>query len=151
MSGSMALASLRADTLDRMNRTDVFRRYLEAGMEFTQLTQRRAEALVRDLVKSGEVQAEQAQAMVAELVERSRKNSDRLLEQVRAEIRKQFKALGVATKDDIARLERRINDVKAAGTSTRKATARKTTAKKTTAKKTTAKKAGSTPNTSGSA
>jgi polyhydroxyalkanoate synthesis regulator phasin len=135
-----------------MNRSDLFRRYLEAGIEFTQLTQRKAEALVRDLVKSGEVQAEQAQSMVNDLVERSRKNSDRLLEQVRAEIRRQFKALGVATKDDIARLERRINDVKTAGSApAKKAAARKTTAKKSTAKKSTAKQAAGPTATSGSA
>lgn len=129
-----------------MNRSDLFKRYLEAGAGFTQLTQRRAEALVRDLVKSGEVQAEQAQATVKALVERSRQNTEKLVAQVRSEIRQQFKALGVATKDDIARLERRINEVKAGGTARRAPTkkamapARKAPAKKAPARKAAAKK-----------
>ena len=37
-----------------------FKKYLDAGMAFTALTQSKAEALVKDLVKTGEVQTEQA-------------------------------------------------------------------------------------------
>jgi polyhydroxyalkanoate synthesis regulator phasin len=122
-----------------MDRSELLKRYLDAGMQFTQLTQRRAEAIVKDLVKAGEIQAEQTQSMVTELVERSRKNTERFVEQVRAEIRQQFKTLGVATKDDIARLERRIDDLRRASGGT----AKKSTAKKSTAKKSTAKKAAS--------
>jgi polyhydroxyalkanoate synthesis regulator phasin len=125
-----------------MDRSELLKRYLDAGMQFTQLTQRRAEAIVKDLVKAGEIQAEQTQSMVTELVERSRKNTERFVEQVRAEIRQQFKTLGVATKDDIARLERRIDDLRRASAgAAKKSTAKKSTAKKSTAKKSTAKKA----------
>jgi polyhydroxyalkanoate synthesis regulator phasin len=127
-----------------MDRSELLKRYLDAGMQFTQLTQRRAEAIVKDLVKAGEIQAEQTQSMVTELVERSRKNTERFVEQVRAEIRQQFKTLGVATKDDIARLERRIDDLRRASAgAAKKSTAKKSTAKKSTAKKSTAKKAAS--------
>jgi polyhydroxyalkanoate synthesis regulator phasin len=117
-----------------MDRSELLKRYLDAGMQFTQLTQRKAEGIVRDLVKAGEIQAEQTQTMVNELVDRSRKNTERFVEQVRAEIRQQLKTLGVATKDDIARLERRIDEV-------RRSAAKKAPAKKAAAKKTTAKKA----------
>ena len=55
-------------------------------MTFTRMTQARAEELVRDLVKAGEVQAEQAQATIDELLDRSRRNSERLLDTVRSEI-----------------------------------------------------------------
>src|SRR5271165_1288972 len=51
---------------------DRFRRYLEAGAAFTELTRRRAEGIVRDLVHSGEVSREQATARVEELLEHSR-------------------------------------------------------------------------------
>ena len=50
---------------------DRFRRYLEAGAAFTELTRRRAEGIVRDLVHSGEVSREQATARVEELLEHS--------------------------------------------------------------------------------
>src|SRR5687768_1359633 len=92
-----------------MAQNPLLRRYLDAGMQFTQMTQQRAEAIVKDLVKAGEVQAEQAQAVVSDLVDRSRKNSERLIDQVRREIRSQISNLGLATQDDIARLERKID------------------------------------------
>jgi hypothetical protein len=82
-------------------------------------------------VRAGEVQAEQAQAVIDELVDRSRRNSERLIDAVRTEIRQQMASLGLATKTDVERLERRIADVSAARGS-RKATTRKTAARKAT-------------------
>src|SRR4051812_45179269 len=109
-----------------MAENDMLRRYLDAGMAFTQLTRARAEGIVKDLVKAGEVQREQTQERVEELLDRSRKNTDQLLDVVRKEIRQQLSALGVATKDDIARLERKIS---AAG-GAKKAPAKKAAAAK---------------------
>jgi hypothetical protein len=45
---------------------------------------------------------------VEDLLERSRKNTDQLRELVRKEIREQLASIGLATKDDIARLERKL-------------------------------------------
>lgn len=95
-----------------MEESNVLKRYLDAGLALTQLTQSRAEALVRDLVKTGELQTEQAQTAVAELVERSRKNTERLFEQVRSEVREQVVNLGVATRADLKRVERDIAALK---------------------------------------
>ena len=108
-----------------MPQNDLLKRYLDAGMAFTAMTQSRAEAIIKDLVKAGEVQTEQAQKAVEELVDRSRKNSERLLETVRREVRQQISNLGLATQDDIARLERKI-----AAVSKSPAPAKKTAAKK---------------------
>src|SRR4051812_24418826 len=94
-------------------RDDLLRRFLDAGLAFTQMTQQRAEGIVGDLVKAGEVQTEQTQQAVRDLLERSRQNTERLVEMVRKEIRDQVSNLGLATKDDIARLERRIDSARA--------------------------------------
>jgi polyhydroxyalkanoate synthesis regulator phasin len=94
-----------------MAQNDLLKRLLDAGMTFTAMTQARAEDLIRDLVRAGEVQAEQAQGVVDELVDRSRRNSERLIDAVRSEIRQQVANLGLATKDDIDRLERKVADV----------------------------------------
>jgi polyhydroxyalkanoate synthesis regulator phasin len=91
-----------------MPQNDMLRRYLDAGMAFTQMTRDRAEAIVKDLVKAGEVQQKQTQKRVDELVERSRANTEQLLDIVRKEITAQLSAVGIATKDDIARLEAKI-------------------------------------------
>jgi polyhydroxyalkanoate synthesis regulator phasin len=98
-----------------MAQNDLLKRYLDAGMQFTAMTQARAEAIVRDLVKAGEVQTEQTQTLVQDLLDRSRKNSEKLIDQVRKEIRNQISSLGLATQDDIARLEREIRSVKSSG------------------------------------
>lgn len=97
-----------------MAENDMLRRYLDAGMAFTQLTRARAEAIVKDLVRAGELQREQTQDRVEDLLERSRKNTDQLRDLVRKEIREQLAAIGLATKDDIARLERKFSGASAA-------------------------------------
>jgi polyhydroxyalkanoate synthesis regulator phasin len=127
-----------------MAQNEIVKRYLDAGANFTELTQRRAEAIVKDLVKTGEVQAEQAQQAVQDLLDRSRRSTERFLELVRHEVRAQVAGLGLASKKELARLEKRIDVLRpkpaAKNSPAKKTTAKKTTAKKTTAKKTTAKK-----------
>ena len=91
-----------------MAQNDILKRYIDAGLEFAALTQARAEELVKDLVKAGEVQADQARDAVAELLERSRKSSEKLLETVRTEVRSQITNLGLASQADLDRIEQRI-------------------------------------------
>jgi polyhydroxyalkanoate synthesis regulator phasin len=91
-----------------MAQTDMLKRYLDAGVAFTQMTQRRAEEIVRDLVKAGEVQTAEAQQRVNELVSQSRENTERLMEIVRREIRDQIEALGLATRGDLDGIRREI-------------------------------------------
>ncbi len=130
-----------------MAQNDVLKRYLDAGLTFTLLTQQRAEALVRELVAIGEIQADQAQAQVQEFLDRSRRSTEKLVEQVIDEVRAQVETWGLATRDDIARIERRIDGllggiIPGRGMSTpAPAAAKQAPAKKTAAKKTAAKKA----------
>jgi polyhydroxyalkanoate synthesis regulator phasin len=119
---------------------EMWKRYLDLGVTFTEMTRKRAEEFVRDLVKAGEVQQERAQKAVDDLVDRSRRNTEELVTLVREEIKSQVSTLGIATKDDIKRLEGRINQL--SRTPVKKAAPRKATAKKSAAKKTSgAKKA----------
>ncbi|MDZ7676327.1 MAG: hypothetical protein U5K30_14825 [Acidimicrobiales bacterium] len=135
-----------------MAKNPLIKRYLDAGMAFTQMTQSRAEAIVKDLVKTGEVQAQKTEELVNELLERSRRNTDKLLEVVRKEVRDQIASLGLATKDDIARVEKKVETQAAPakkGASKKKAVkkaakktspSKKKAAKKSAAKKSAAKK-----------
>ncbi len=91
-----------------MAQNDVLKRYIDAGLAFTALTQARAEALVKDLVKTGEVQADQAREAVGDLLERSRKNSERMLETVRREVKEQISNLGLVSKADLDKAEARL-------------------------------------------
>ena len=94
-----------------MAQNDLLKRYLDAGIHFTSLTQARAEALVKDLVKAGEVQADQARDAVTDLLERSRKSSESLLATIRKEVRAQITNLGLATQADLDRFEGRVQSL----------------------------------------
>jgi polyhydroxyalkanoate synthesis regulator phasin len=109
-----------------MAQNDMLKRYLDAGMAFTQMTQTKAEKIVKDLVRAGEIRRDQTQERVDDLVERSRKNTEAMLDVVRTEIAAQLGVLGIATKADVARLEAKI----AALSSSRAGAARKATAAK---------------------
>ena len=126
-----------------MAQTQFLKRYLDAGMQFTSLNQAKAEALVKDLVKAGELQTEQAQAAVTDLLERSRKNTEAFLDQVRKDISAQADSLGLATLADITRLEKLIAAIRpeSAKAAKKAAPAKKAPAKKAGAKKSAAKKA----------
>jgi polyhydroxyalkanoate synthesis regulator phasin len=71
-----------------------------------------------------ELTRHRAEQLAKELLERSKQNRDDVLNLVRSEIRNQLTALGVATKRDLERLERRVARLEGAGT--RAAATRKT-------------------------
>jgi DNA-binding protein HU-beta len=127
-----------------MPATDPFKRYLDAGLEFTDMTRKRAESIVKELVKAGEVQREHAQQRVDELLERSRQASNAFAEAVRTEVTRQLTDLGLvqAPKKAAATAKKTAGQTAGAATKAAKATAKKTTA---TAKKSaaTAKKTAS--------
>ena len=75
------------------------------------MSRERAEALVKDLVKAGDVQKGKAQKAIDDLLERSRKGGEELRQLIRREISEQVGALGLATRDDIARLEARLEEI----------------------------------------
>lgn len=116
-----------------MAQNPLMKRFLDAGVTFSSMTQARAEAIAKDLVKTGEVQAEQAQKFVDDLVSRSRQNTEKLRETVRSEVRKQMANLGLATKEDVDRLEKKIASMSkpAKKTATKKTATKKPAAKKT--------------------
>ena len=110
-----------------MAQSDAFKKYLDAGMAFTQLTRKRAEQVVKDLVAAGEIQRGQAKSAIDDLVERSRANAEVLSEQVRKEVDTQLSNLGLIRKGEAQ--------------PAKKAAAKKAPAKKAPAKKAPAKKA----------
>lgn len=125
---------------------------MDAGLAFTQMTRSRARAIVQDMVRAGELQRDQTQEWVDDLLERSRKNTEQMLELVRKEVREQLASMGLATKDDIARLEARLGGgaAKAAAPAKKALPAKKASAvkKASPVKKTSAAKASAPTQTS---
>jgi polyhydroxyalkanoate synthesis regulator phasin len=123
--------------LDEMRRVALF------GSGVAELTRHQAEQIVKDLVKSGDVRRKQASDVVKDLLDRSRQNRKEMLRFLRSEVQNQIEGLGLVTKRDLDRLERKVarleSERKTTRSSAKKTTRKKTTAKKSTAKKTTAK------------
>jgi hypothetical protein len=116
---------------------DGLRRYLKAGMTFTEVTRARADELLHELIKSGEIERHKAQDWAEDMVRTSRDRTDAFISTVRGEVRKPFKVLGFTNVDDLAK---KGGDTPAgSSTAPRKATGR--AAKKAPAKKTAARKA----------
>jgi len=111
---------------------------LDASKDVAQQAQDRIEALLSDINRSTEEQAEQVQSVVQELVDRSRDNTERIGDRIAKQVQSQLAALGLATKADVARLERKIDAIQKGG-SVRKSSTEKST-KKSTKKKASAKK-----------
>jgi polyhydroxyalkanoate synthesis regulator phasin len=107
-------------------------------MEFTELRRSQARKLASELVAQGQLARDQVSATVDELVEASRRRSDALRAIVRHEVQRQLGSLGLATKADLAALERKLTK---ASKATAKKAAEKSAKKKGPAKKSTAKKA----------
>ena len=113
---------------------DEVRRLALFGSGVAELTRHQAEQIVKDFVKAGDVRRQQASSVARELYDRSRENRKQLTSIVRTEIQNQIQNLGLASKRDLERLERRITRLES---DRKKTTAKRSSSKKTTAKKTT--------------
>jgi polyhydroxyalkanoate synthesis regulator phasin len=117
-----------------------WKQLIETGMSFTEMQRSQARKFVAELVAQGQLAQDRAAATVDEVLEASRRRREDLRSLVQTEIQRQVHALGIATRDDLARLERKLA-AKPAGTSRSAPAAKKTAAKKAPAKKAPAKKA----------
>jgi polyhydroxyalkanoate synthesis regulator phasin len=107
---------------------DALRRYVEAGREA--LTPKRAEELARSLINQGQARKDQAAKLTRDLLDWSRKSSERFRDAVGREVSRQIGRAGLATKAEVESLKRRIRKLEAKKTSTRKPAARKATSSK---------------------
>jgi len=78
-----------------MSQNQLMKRLLDAGMAFTQMTQAKAEGIVKELVSVGEVRVEEAQQQVSALLEKGRETSEALVALVRSEVQRQLHSLGL--------------------------------------------------------
>ena len=85
-----------------------WKRILEVGMRFTELRRSQAHAIASDLVAHGHLARDQMAGVVDELVDLSRRRRNDLRRIVQHEVSRQLGALGLATKADLAALERRL-------------------------------------------
>jgi polyhydroxyalkanoate synthesis regulator phasin len=84
------------------------KQYSEAGEEFLEAARSRAVEFLRELARVGQSTQKQATDQVEDLMDAGRKSTDQVLDVIRKEISGQLGALGLATKEDLAALERKL-------------------------------------------
>lgn len=140
--------------------TSPWQRYVDAAGSLTQTTRKRAESIVRGLVKQGEIASDRAEKAVDDLLNRSEENRRAVVSIVRTETERAVARLGLARQADVDRLAQRVERLeqhtgvkKSSGkkSASKKSSAKKSSAKKSAGKKSAAKKTGSAgPGESGS-
>jgi polyhydroxyalkanoate synthesis regulator phasin len=130
--------------MEAMVNNESLQRYIDAGIAFTNMTRKKAEELVSELVKNGDLQTDEARARVDELLERGRQGTEVIVSAVRSEVSRQLDVVGIANLEDLAAQVAAMlgrSDSTAKKSAAKKAPAKKAPAKKSVAKKSVAKKA----------
>ena len=96
---------------------DALNRYIEAAAGITQLTKARAQQIVKQLMQQTESVSGPATDLVDDLVERSRQNREALAAIVRTETNRAIKAMGLATRSEVERLQRQVTDLRRSASS----------------------------------
>lgn len=112
------------------------REYMEAAIG--KLSPARAQDLAKSLTK-GQGRDQMTKA-AKDLMAWSNKNRERLTTMVQTEVKSQLKTIGVASRDEVDALRKRVRELE-------RAEGKKTTRKRSTAKRTTAKRTSSGPPT----
>jgi polyhydroxyalkanoate synthesis regulator phasin len=82
--------------------------YLQALASLSDLTRTQAERVAALLAKQGEVQSAQVGRVAEDLMRRTQKNREILTRLVQREVKRQLGVLGMATRDEVARLQQRV-------------------------------------------
>jgi len=82
--------------------------YLQALSSLTEVTRSRAERLAGLLAKQGELQSAQVGRFAEDLVRRTQRNRETVSRLIQREVKRQLGALGIATRDEVARLQQRV-------------------------------------------
>jgi polyhydroxyalkanoate synthesis regulator phasin len=82
--------------------------YLQTLASLSDLTRTQAERVAALLAKQGEVQSAQVGRVAEDLMRRTQKNREIMTRLVQREVKRQLGVLGMATRDEVARLQQRV-------------------------------------------
>ena len=134
---------------DVRKRTTDARRYIEGALG--NLTPSGARDMARSMVEQAQGLAGQGPAGMAnqvrdvaqQVMEWSQQNRETVLGTIQREIRRQLKAIGIATTDDLDALRKRVRDLEKAAEASSRTAAKRSTAKKRSSSKSPAKRTSS--------
>jgi polyhydroxyalkanoate synthesis regulator phasin len=106
---------LKRELLNGEGRTDmgdlaeIMKKSMAAGIGIIAFTANKAQELVDDMVERGELTREQGTSVIKEIAQQGEETRKQLSEMMRAEVRKVVDEANIASKDDIKRLEDKID------------------------------------------
>jgi len=87
---------------------DLVKKGILLGLGAAELTREKAETLVDELIKRGELAQKERTSAIEELFDHARRAQDELLGRVRGAVERTVAELGLPTKADLAKLEERL-------------------------------------------
>lgn len=87
---------------------EMARKALYFGIGLAFYSKEKIEKLVKEMVETGEIRQKEAKDFKEELIKRAEKEKKEFVSTVQNEVKKVVKALGLATKDDLKQLEKKI-------------------------------------------
>lgn len=115
-----------------MARDERLKKVQGVGADFLETARARAEEFLRELSRAGADTQGRTQGAIDDLVEGGRKGTEQLVGVIRREITNQLSLLGLATKEDLVDLERRLSGGARSGSPAARTAAKKAPAKKAT-------------------
>lgn len=88
---------------------ELIKKSIYLGLGLLNVTKEKAEEIVNDLVKRGEVTEGEAKKMVDKILKEAEEQQKKIEQIIEERIRKVLSGMGLATTDDIARLEQKID------------------------------------------
>lgn len=90
---------------------DFIKKGLAFGLGLAVTSKEQVENIVNELVQKGELSKEESKEMARQMMERGEEEKNRLKQIVREQLQQVLHELHVATRDDIRRLEQRIQSL----------------------------------------
>ena len=91
---------------------DLIKKTMLAGVGLAAMTKDKVEELAKDLTEKGELSEKEAKKLLDDLLKRSKRAQKDLDKKMENVVMKVLKKMDVATKKDIARLDKKIKNIK---------------------------------------
>ncbi|HZG85667.1 phasin family protein [Paenibacillus sp.] len=95
--------------------SEVLKKAVALGLGVTAMSKEKAERLVEELVRKGEVRPNESQELLTRLLQRGEEERSELKKIVQEQLRNVLAELRVATKEDVERLDARLTALEGAG------------------------------------
>ncbi|HCK99272.1 MAG TPA: hypothetical protein DHW42_04100 [Candidatus Marinimicrobia bacterium] len=90
--------------------SDIIKKIFLAGLGAATLTREKAEDIIEELVKKGELSREEKPGVLNDLLKEADKRKEEARNFISEEVKKVLKTLNIATKEDLDSLEKRLKN-----------------------------------------